>query len=73
MFKYLPLLWSDIIKCYLQVCLKSVSSFSICSELKTLEWDILNPDYLIWVSNGHTFVLNHFFLDIVEKNQKPFF
>ena len=24
-------------------------------ELKTLEWDILNHDYLIWVSNGHTF------------------
>ena len=24
-------------------------------ELKTLELDILNPDYLIRVSNGHTF------------------
>ena len=36
-------------------------------ELKTLEWDILNPDYLIWVSNsynGHTFdfILKPFFL-----------
>ena len=28
---------------------------SIYTELKTLEWDILNPHYLIWVSNGHTF------------------
>ena len=28
------------------------------------EWDILNPDYLIWVSNGHTFnfLLKPFFL-----------
>ena len=25
------------------------------SGLKTLEWDILHPDYLIWVSNGQTF------------------
>ena len=25
------------------------------SELKTLEWDILNPDRLIWVFNVHTF------------------
>ena len=24
-------------------------------EQKTLEWDILNPDYLICVSNGQTF------------------
>ena len=33
-------------------------------ELKTLEWDILNPNYLIWVSNGHTFYfrLKPFFL-----------
>ena len=47
----------------------------MCTELKTLEWDILNPDYLIWVSNGHTFYffLNHSFLEIVEKNQKPGF
>ena len=29
-----------------------------------LEWDILNPNYLIWESNGHTFdfLLNPFFL-----------
>ena len=27
----------------------------ISSELKTLEWDILNQGYLIWVSNGYTF------------------
>ena len=34
-------------------------------ELKTLEWNIPNPDYLIWVSNGHTFdfLLNPLFLD----------
>ena len=25
------------------------------TKLKTVEWDILNPDNLIWVSNGHTF------------------
>ena len=45
------------------------------SELKTLEWDILDPDYLIWVSNGHTliFFLNRSFLDLVEKNEKPVF
>ena len=45
------------------------------TELKTLEWDILNPDYLIWVSNGHTFdfLLKPFFFNIVEKNQKPVF
>ena len=47
------------------------------SELKTLEWDILNPDYLIWVSNVHTFnfllLKHHYFSDIVEKNQKPVF
>ena len=24
-------------------------------ELKTLEWDILNPDNFIWVPNVHTF------------------
>ena len=32
-------------------------------ELKTLEWDILNPDRLIWVSNVHTFdfILNPLF------------
>ena len=38
-----------------------------------LEWDILNPHYLIWVSNGHTydFLPKPFFLEyIVEKNQK---
>ena len=45
------------------------------SELKTSECDILNPDYLIWVSNGHTFDFfwDRSFLDIVEKNQKPVF
>ena len=34
-------------------------------ELKILEWDILNHDYLIWVSNGHTFdfLFNSLFLD----------
>ena len=35
----------------------------ILSELKTLEWDILNTDRLIWVSNVHTFdyILNPLF------------
>ena len=27
-------------------------------ELKTLEWDIINPDHLIGVSNVHTFDFN---------------
>ena len=42
------------------------------SELKTFEWDILNPDYLIWVSNGHTYdlLLNPLFLDNKRENQK---
>ena len=31
------------------------SSILWFSELKTLECDILNPDYLIWVSTGQTF------------------
>ena len=38
-----------------------------CTELKTLEWDILNPDLLIWVSNVHCtfdFTLNSLFLNI---------
>ena len=36
------------------------------SELKSCEWDILNPNPLIWVSNVHTFYfhLNSLFLDI---------
>ena len=35
------------------------------TELKTLERDILNPNYLIWVSNGHIFdfLLNPLFFD----------
>ena len=47
----------------------------IKSELKTLEWDILNPDRLIWISNLDTFnvLLNPLFLDIVQANQKPVF
>ena len=42
------------------------------SELKTLEWDILNPDYLIWVSNGHTFdfLLKPFFLWYSREKSK---
>ena len=42
-------------------------SLNMCTELKTLEWDILNPDRLIWVSNVHTFdfILNPLFLDIL--------
>ena len=66
-----------IITSYLQ-CKNGNARFTIVplkslTELKTLEWDILNSDYLIWVSNGHTFdfFLNHSFLDIVGKNQKP--
>ena len=45
------------------------------AELKTLEWGIPNPSYLIWVSNGHTFdfILKPSFVDKVEKNQKPVF
>ena len=45
------------------------------TELKTLKWNILNPNYVIWVSNVHTFdfLLKQFFLDIVDKNQKPAF
>ena len=44
-------------------------------ELKTLEWNILNPDYLIWVSMDTLFILfwNRPFLDIVEKNKKARF
>ena len=45
-------------------------------ELKTLEWDILNVDYLIWVSNGRTFdfLLKPFFLGYSrEKSKTPFF
>ena len=34
----------------------------MCTELKTLEWDILNHGRLIWVSNIHTF---NFFLIIL--------
>ena len=36
------------------------------TEVKTLEWDILNPDYLIWVFNGHTFdfLIKTFFLKV---------
>jgi len=47
----------------------------IHSELKTLEWDILNPDYLIWVSNGHTFdfLLKPFFLGYSREKSKPVF
>ena len=45
------------------------------AELKTLEWGIPNPSYLIWVSNGYTFdfILKPSFVDKVEKNQKPVF
>ena len=44
-------------------------------ELKTLEWDILKPDYLIWVSNGHTFdlLLKLFFLGYSRKKSKTGF
>ena len=37
--------------------------------------NIPNPDYLIYVSNGHIliFFLNRSVLDIVEKNQKTVF
>ena len=45
------------------------------SELKTLEWYFLNPDYLIWVSDGHgfDFLLKPFFLGYSRENQKPVF
>jgi len=47
----------------------------LSSELKTLEWDILNLDYLIWVSNGHTFdfLLNPFFLGYSREKWKTVF
>ena len=33
-------------------------------------WDILNPDYLIWVSNGHTFdyLFKPFFFGYSREN-----
>ena len=46
------------------------------SELKTLEWDILNPDYLIWISKRDTFdfLLKPFFLgNSREKIKNRFF
>ena len=48
------------------------SSEVLTSELKTLEWDIPNPDYLIWVSNGHTFdyLLKQFFLGYSRGRSK---
>ena len=44
-------------------------------ELKTLEWDILNPDYLIWVSNGNTFdfIVKPFFLGYSREKSKTVF
>ena len=44
-------------------------------ELKTLEWDILNPDYLIFVSNGQTFdfLLKQFFLGYSGEKSKTDF
>ena len=49
--------------------------FLIHPELKTLEWDILNPDYLTWVSNGHTldFLLKPFFLGYSREKSKTCF
>jgi len=48
---------------------------SVRSEVKTLELDILNPDYLIWVSNGHTFdfLLKPFFLGYSGEKSKTGF
>ena len=46
------------------------------TELGTLEWDTINPDCLIRISNVDTFdsLLNPlFFLDEVQKNQKAVF
>ena len=47
----------------------------MCPELKTLEWNILNPDYLIWVSNGQTvdFLLKPFFLGYGREKSKSGF
>ena len=39
------------------------------TELGTSEWDTINPDCLIRISNVNPFD----FLDIVQKNQKPVF
>ena len=66
--------------CIVHLCSKlpySINSFSrrIFPELKTLEWDILNPDNLIWVSNGQTFdfLLKPFFLGYCREKSKPVF
>jgi len=42
-------------------------------ELGTLEWDTINPDCLIRISNVDTFDFMLFFLVIEQKNQKPVF
>ena len=49
--------------------------FKTYSELKTLEWDILNHDYLIWVSNIHTFdfLLKPFFIRYCREKSKTGF
>jgi len=74
---------SNLCNIYTGTTLRSCSSSSYAllkklveSELKTLEWDILNRNYLIWVSNGQTFdfLLKPFFWDkSIEKNLKLFF
>ena len=45
------------------------------SELGTLEWDTLNPDCLIRISNGDTFnlLLNPLYFGYSTENQKPGF
>ena len=57
----IPFSWKLLIVSFvvLVLTLKGVTGYMYGSwtELKTLEWDILNPDRLIWVSNVHTFDL----------------
>ena len=45
------------------------------AELIILEWDILNPDYLIWLSNGYTldFLLKPVFLEYSTEKLKTVF
>ena len=54
---------------------KLKKSKKIESELETLEWDIHNPDYLVWVSNEHTFdfLLKPFFLGYSREKSKTDF
>ena len=47
--------WTGMYTVHCTVYHRKDMTFAILPELKTLEWDILNHDCLIWVSNVHTF------------------